>query len=478
MENKGLKILTALFILLFLNPYLLTGEGQQKNLGLNISNPHFLKSQNVVLLSHTGDDILGEQAYLSNDIDQHQENDDGYEKIYGGICYAQSFTPSKGILTQLEVKIGVEYTLPWVIELFVYLEKWFPFLQSMTETLKSYFLNKPSDLIVSLYTSENHFPSESFFRKEIRFEDLSTSASWYSFSLNRHDAIPNQKFFIVVQAYNGDIDTCYTWSFGSNDPYREGNAMVSVDDGLTWSPLSSTDFCFRIYGESTGEEPDGTVNYWAVICGVDSDQYTVAQSSAVKIYNSLCSHGWDSSHIKLLKNEMGTKKGILEGLSWMDSQEDSDDVILFYFCGHGEGHGMGIYVYPSEFLSGWELDDAISELGSQSIVMIFDICYSGGLQQYLGKNHRLLLMSSQHDEASQGDSNPQIDSGYFTYYLIMGLGGTIADTNNDRWISAEEIFYYAEPKTSMKATIPQHPQLYDAYPSIGNNQGELSLVPL
>ncbi len=453
------------------------GEGKQKNLGLNRLNQHPSNPKNDVL-SHTQVDILGEKAYFINEIDQYQEDDDGYEQIYGGICYAQSFTPSKGILTQLEIKIGIEYDLPWFIELFVHLEKWFPFLQSMTETLKSYFLNEPSDLVVSLYSSENQLPSESFFSKEIKFADLSTSRSWYSCSLNRHDVISNQKYFIVVQAYNGDKDTYYTWSFGSNDPYRLGTAMVSVDDGATWSHLSSTDFCFRVYGESTGEEPDGTVNHWAVICGVDSDQYTVAQASAVKIYNSLCSHGWYSSHIKLLKNEMGTKKGVLEALSWMDGQEDGDDVVLFYFCGHGEGRGMGIYLYPSEFLSGWELDDAIGELGSHSIVMIFDSCYSGGLQQYLGKNYRVLLMSSQHDESSQGDSDPQIDSGYFTYYLVMGLGGTMADTNNDHWISAEEVFYYAEHKTSMKATIPQHPQLYDAYPSIGNNHEELSFVPL
>jgi len=478
MGNKKIKIIIVLLTLLFFNPYLLIGEGQKKNLGLNSSNHYFLNTKNDVLLSHAQHDNIGKQAYFVNDIDQYQEDDDGSEKIYGGICYAQSFTPSKGILTQLEIKIGIGYHLPWFIELFVNLAKWFPFLQPITETLKSNFLNEPSDLIVSLYTSENQRPANSFFSKEIKFEDLSTSASWHSFSLNRHDIILNQKYFIVVQAYNGDKDTYYTWSFGSTDPYRLGAAMVSVDDGSTWSHLPSTDFCFRVYGESTGEEPDGTVNHWGVICGVDNEQYTVAQSSAIKIYNSLCSHGWNPSHIKLLKNEMGTKEGVLEAISWMDSQEDGDDVTLFYFCGHGEGHGTGIYAYPSEFLSGWELDDAISELGSDSIVMIFDSCYSGGLQQYLGKNHRVLLMSSQQDEASQGDSDPQIDAGYFTYYLAMGLGSTTADTNHDHWISAEEIFYYAEHKTSMKATIPQHPQMYDAYPSISNNQEELSLVPI
>lgn len=478
MENKGLKIIIAFSMLLLLNPYFLLGEGQQKNINPNSLDFHYLKSHNDVFLSHIQDDILSEQAYCINDIDQHQEDDDGYETVYGGICYAQSFTPSKGILTQLDIKIGVTYSLPWFIELFVNLEKWFPFLQSMTDSLKSYFLNEPSGLVVSLYTSENHLPSESFFSTEIKFADLSTYASWHSFSLNRHDVIPNQEYFIVVQAYNGDRDTCYIWRFGSNNPYPQGTAMVSVDDKSTWSPLSSTDFCFRLYGESTGEEPDGAINYWAVVCGVDSEKYTVAQSSAVKLYNALCSRGWDSSHIQLLKNEMGTKRGILDALSWMDIQEDSDDVVLFYFCGHGEGYGKGIYVHPSEFLSGWELNEIISEFGSQSIVLIFDSCYSGGLQQYLGENHRVLLMSSRYDEASQGDSDPQIESGYFTYYLVKGLGGTIADTNNDYWLSAEEIFYYAEQKTSMKATIPQHPQIFDAYPSIGNNHEEIRIVPL
>jgi hypothetical protein len=213
-----------------------------------------------------------------------------------------------------------------------------------------------------------------------------------------------------------------------------------------------------------------------VICGIDGDQHTVGDDSAVKIYNQLCSHGWIPSHIMLIKNEGGTKKDVLEAISWMDAQEDADDVVLFYFCGHGASHGIGVYPYPSGFLSGWELDAAISELGSRSLVMIFDCCNSGGLQQYLGKDNRVLLMSSQSDETSEGDI--KVGSGYFTYYLIMGLGGPVADSDHNKWISAEEVFYYAAPKTTIKATYPQHPQIYDAWPTIQNNHDELDLISL
>ena len=108
MKNKGFNIILVLSILLLFNPYLLMGQGEQKNLGLNSLDHQSLNQKNGILLSLTQDDVLGEQTYLNDEKDQYQENDDGYEKIYGGISYAQSFTPSKGILTQLEVKIGVE----------------------------------------------------------------------------------------------------------------------------------------------------------------------------------------------------------------------------------------------------------------------------------------------------------------------------------------------------------------------------------
>jgi hypothetical protein len=72
-----------------------------------------------------------------------------------------------------------------------------------------------------------------------------------------------------------------------------------------------------------------------------------------------------------------------------------------------------------------------------------------------GQN-RVIIMSSREDELSY--------SGGFGSYFIDGFRG-YADTNGDNVVTAEEAFYYVQPRSPM-----QHPTMYDGYP------GELPLL--
>lgn len=401
-------------------------------------------------------------SLINDDLDQHQDHDNGYEKIYGGLAYAQSFTPQRGNLQKIEVKIGCYYSAPWFIDIIGRIANVFLFLQPLVDILIEKIINSPGDLVISLYDSYNHLPSTPLYTHEIGFDDVPKDKSWYPIDIGNLLVTPNTEYFIVLQAQGGDSETCYTWSKGSGNPYGNGKAFISTDDKATWEEKPSFDFCFRVYGEYTGEEPDGVINYWGVICGVDGDLLTVGDDSAVKMYTVLSSHGWDTGHLRLLKNGEGTEMSVIESIRWMDSMDDGDDVSLFYFCGHGAGHGIGMHPHPSGFLSARILDSAMDELGSQGIVMIFDSCYSGGLQTYLGQANRVLLLSSLADEESCGDI--VLASGIFTYYLTMGLGSPAADVNHDGWVSAEEAFSYAEVKTTKRAPYPQHPEFVDGYP--------------
>lgn len=71
---------------------------------------------------------------------------------------------------------------------------------------------------------------------------------------------------------------------------------------------------------------------------------------------------------------------------------------------------------------------------------------------------RVVIMASREDEVSY--------SGAFAPYLIDGLKG-FADSNMDGIITAEEAFYYTEPRVTM-----QHPTVYYGY------EGELPLIYL
>ena len=66
--------------------------------------------------------------------------------------------------------------------------------------------------------------------------------------------------------------------------------------------------------------------------------------------------------------------------------------------------------------------------------------------------------SNEHSYASDGLRNS-----IFVYFMLEGLIGA-ADSNHDDWVSAEEAFDYAAPKTTERAVKPQHPQIYDGCP--------------
>ena len=69
-------------------------------------------------------------------------------------------------------------------------------------------------------------------------------------------------------------------------------------------------------------------------------------------------------------------------------------------------------------------------------------------------------MSSRSDEYSY--SSARLQNGIFHYFLLEAFDGA-GDSNHDGWVSAEEAFEYASPKTT-EYKLNQHPQIYDGCP--------------
>jgi hypothetical protein len=105
-----------------------------------------------------------------------------------------------------------------------------------------------------------------------------------------------------------------------------------------------------------------------------------------------------------------------------------------------------------------------------------------GAQDLCGDG-RVILTSSTEEELSYF-LYPRL-SGMFSYYIIKGLDGR-ADKNHDRWVSAEELYEFAEPRTINRSYISsiflgiepdsQYPQIYDGWPSEDENESELLLI--
>jgi len=133
------------------------------------------------------------------------------------------------------------------------------------------------------------------------------------------------------------------------------------------------------------------------------------------------------------------------------------------------------YVYPSCHFSASDLDKDLDKLELKNMTLIFCCCYSGGLQDYLAQSGRVILMETARNETACSGT---LGNSPFIYFLLEAFDGQ-ADNNHDSWVSAEEAFNYAAPKTTdyfKKIHRSVHPQIYDGYPTEENNTEELPIT--
>lgn len=229
------------------------------------------------------------------------------------------------------------------------------------------------------------------------------------------------------------------------------------------------------------QEPE--VEYWAVIVGVANYQYIedlyYSDDDARELHEKLTLI-WGEDHIKLLVDHEATKANIEDAIySWLAPREDADDVVLFFFSGHGGDYLGDYYICPYDALlysyandiKDNELAGWLETLESDNRVVVLDTCHSGGFIPELSSSNLVIVTSSAADESSWESS--ELGHGVASYYLLEAFDHSeLIDSNRDYEISAEEFWYYVEPKVVTYVANQgeqQHPELYDGY------AGELAL---
>ena len=173
----------------------------------------------------------GDTDLLDGDLDQSQTLCDGtipvgrYDPMIGenSLIVAQSFVPTKEILTKVELYMGVNMTTIYSCKVAI--------RSSLTgEDLTHKYLN-PNAFTV-------HFP-----------DDDCDNLSWEVFNFPNIFVTPGQTYYIVVSTINAS-DNCYWLAGTDGDPYPDGNVSISFDDGETWEYISDGDGCFKTYGRN------------------------------------------------------------------------------------------------------------------------------------------------------------------------------------------------------------------------------------
>ena len=183
-----------------------------------------------------------------------------------------------------------------------------------------------------------------------------------------------------------------------------------------------------------------------------------------------------TKNVTTLLGSQATRENILSSLRSCFAKAGADDIVVFFFSGHGDKGGLCAYDTKgrSTLVRYAEVQKAIGSCKAANKQLFIDACYSGGLRD--GKKTArqattarpplsdtqgiMLFLSSRTEETSQ--ENRWADNGFFTQYLIKGLKGA-SDTDSDRIITAKEIFTYVSAKVSERTRKKQNPVMWGKF---------------
>lgn len=163
----------------------------------------------------------------------------------------------------------------------------------------------------------------------------------------------------------------------------------------------------------------------------------------------------------LLLDSKATRSSILNAIRTTFKYASTDDIIVFFFSGHGYKGGFMAY---DGSLSYDEVREAMNESHCKNKMIFADACFSGKMRQGnrpVKEEHKrsnvMLFLSSRDNETSIERRDMQ--NGFFTTALVAALRGK-ADINRNRTITAEELFKYVSYNVKKLSGNKQHPVMW------------------
>lgn len=189
------------------------------------------------------------------------------------------------------------------------------------------------------------------------------------------------------------------------------------------------------------------------------NKLTLPTKDAITIKNLIDKNG--NSGTAILLDQQATKSAILSEIHARFDHASTDDIIIFFFSGHG--YKGGFVAYDGE-LPYSLIRDAMSTSKCKNKMIFADACFSGKMRQ--GKrqvkeensdSNVMLFLSSRDNETSI--ERRDMTNGFFTICLKDGLSGK-ADENRDRIITAKEIFNFVSKNVKKLSRDKQHPVMW------------------
>jgi hypothetical protein len=228
---------------------------------------------------------------------------------------------------------------------------------------------------------------------------------------------------------------------------------------------------------------ENPIKIWALVVGVASYEHmpplNYTDDDAYRMFAFLRSPEGGAvpdEQIHVLIDEGATRKNILSQMERLFYKADSNDVILFYFSGHGLQNSF----LPIDF------DGHLKQVKHDEIKAIFekspakykmciaDACHAGGMGKSKdinassfyykafneAKGGTAFMLSSKAKEISI--ENAGLRQGIFTHFLIKGMKGR-ADKNTDNIVTVQEVYDYVHYNVRFYTHNYQNPVLFGDY---------------
>jgi len=268
--------------------------------------------------------------------------------------------------------------------------------------------------------------------------------------------------------------------------------------------------------------PGNFTQRWAIVVGVGDYQdksikkLDYPEADAQYIQKILIQQaGFPSDHVRaLIGKDAYREKFRLAIEDWLKSSVQKNDLVLFYFSGHGDYVSDDNYdeeddevdeaLLPYDAQKGkaptYIIDDSfnlwLSNIHAKKILIILDSCYSGestrgiksrGLEhkgakakgkrdgmEELASNVRINFAACAGDE--QAYEFPDLKHGVFSFYVGEALSGKKADADKDSRITMNEVVDYV--KREVQKYLEQKPGNLHQTPQISYGYEGITIVDL
>jgi uncharacterized caspase-like protein len=215
---------------------------------------------------------------------------------------------------------------------------------------------------------------------------------------------------------------------------------------------------------------DTHAKLYAVCVGVSQYEQSLnnleySHQDAIEMYEMLKLQA-PVNQLRLLTDQQATADNIVSTTKALFSQARAEDIVIFFFSGHGNKNYFKAHDKPLYFKI---LKSIFKQTKAKRKIVFADACYVGSLRTSKedAANNRvsvgdnvLLFLSSRSNQTSMEMS--RLKNGVFTYFLLAGLKGG-ADNNKDRVVTARELFDFVNPKVTERSGGSQVPVMWGKF---------------